>query len=275
MSRDRGDGADAPRAGAPEPERPDREGDHRRERGAPERRGCDDRQEIELLAAYVDGVTELSHDERKRVEGRIAGDAGARTDEAQVRELLGRLRDLPPEGNEPDWTAMERSIRAAVGDEVPRPWWRAWRWLVPLTSCATAAAVMLLLWSRPGGLAEQAMPVMPTVPTAPFTAGSRPPVSPPSERGDDPAAIVPLWLDGAEVDVDLTAAEILRGPELGEYDPSQADADDDGALLPAAGLSWVDRLDDDAIARAERWLASSAATSPGGSGDGAPRRKKS
>ena len=274
MSRDRGDGADAPRAGAPEPERPDREGDHRRERGAPERRGCDDRQEIELLAAYVDGVTELSHDERKRVEGRIAGDAGARTDEAQVRELLGRLRDLPPEGNEPDWSAMERSIRAAVGSEVPRPWWRAWRWLVPLTSCATAAAVMLLLWSRPAAIREPVRAAMPAAPAVPR------PTPPPIERVDDAAAIVPLWLDGAEVDVDLSAAEILRGPEIGEYDPLQPDPEatvtdeDRAALLPVGSLGWVDRLDDAAIDRAERWLASGS-TDRAGSGGGALPRKKS
>src|SRR5262245_62960485 len=107
MSRDRGDAADS-----------------RADQGDP--------RELGLLTAYVDGVAELSPDERKRIEARLADDPPARADEAEVRALLGRLRELPPEGNEPDWSAMERSIRAAVGSEVPRPWWRAWRWLVPV-----------------------------------------------------------------------------------------------------------------------------------------------
>lgn len=263
MSRDRPDAADPPRAGAPEVERGERgERDDRRAREAPE-----------LLTAYVDGVAELSTDERRQIEARLADDPGARADEAQLRDLLRRLRDLPPEGTAPDWSAMERSIRAAVGSEVPRPWWRAWRWLVPLTSCATAAAVMLLLWSRPGAIRE------PALPAPPAERGVARPAPPPTERGDDAAAIVPLWLDGAEVDVDLSAAEILRGPEIGESDPSQPDADADAyddraALLPAGDLGWVDRLDDAAIARAERWLASGS-SAPAGSGDGALPRKKS
>src|SRR5262245_48274792 len=175
MSRDRRDAADAARDGAPERE--------------PTREQQADPRELALLTAYVDGVAELSPDERRRIEARLADDPRARTDEAALRTLLGRLRELPPEGNEPDWSAMERSIRAAVGSEVPRPWWRAWRWLVPLTSCATAAAVMLLLWSRPVAIREPVRAAMPPAPTAP-----RPPTTP-IERVDEPAAIVPLWLD--------------------------------------------------------------------------------
>ena len=257
MSRDRGDAADDARDGAPELARRSREDqDDPREREA-----------LALLTAYVDGVAELSPDERRRIEARLADAPPARADEVELRALLGRLRALPPEGNEPDWSAMERSIRAAVGSEVPRPWWRAWRWLVPLTSCATAAAVMLLLWSRPA-FREPAPPAI--------RAGDRPTATTTQtiERSDDAAAIVPLWLDGAEVDVDLSAAEILRGPEIGEYDPSQQDADDDGsALLPAGDLGWVDRLDDAAIARAERWLASGSTDRAGSSAGALPRKK--
>ena len=260
MSRDREDAADAARGDASERER--------------SRADQTDPRELALLTAYIDGVTELSPDERKRIEARLAEDPQPRADEAAVRALLGRLRALPPEGNEPDWSAMERSIRAAVGSEVPRPWWRAWRWLVPLTSCATAAAVMLLLWSRPAAIREPVRAAMPAAPAVPR------PTPPPIERVDDAAAIVPLWLDGAEVDVDLTAAEILRGPEIGEYDPSQPDPEatatdeDRAALLPVGSLGWVDRLDDAAIDRAERWLASGS-TDRAGSGGGALPRKKS
>src|SRR5437667_9325055 len=87
-----------------------------------------------LLAAYVDGVAELTPDERKAVEARLASDPIARVEQAATRELLGSLRDLAPHGNEPDWSAMERAIGDAVGPSVPRPWWRsrALRWLVPV-----------------------------------------------------------------------------------------------------------------------------------------------
>src|SRR4051812_39433380 len=90
--------------------------------------------EDELLTAYVDGVAELSPDERHRIEAHLAEQPRARADQAAVRALLDQLRALPHEGSEPDWVAMERSIRQAVGDAVPRPWWRNWRWLAPLAT---------------------------------------------------------------------------------------------------------------------------------------------
>jgi hypothetical protein len=223
--------------------------------------------DAELLTAYVDGVAELSPEDRRRVEARLAGDPQARGDQASVRALLGRLRALPPGGDEPDWAAMERSIRDAVGSEVPRPWWRAWRWLVPVMTCATAAAVMLMLWSRPRSIREPVVAVAPPVATSPQTPQ-------PLDGSDEPSAIVPLWLDGAEVDVDLSAAEMLRAPGIGDDDPAQPDGDDGVALLPAADLAWVDRLDDAALARAERWLSDDAKDS-GGAGAGSPARKKS
>src|SRR5689334_16487264 len=93
-----------------------------------------------LIAAYVDGVTELTPDERKAVEARLADDPAARTEQAATRELLDSLRDLAPHGNEPDWSAMERAIGEAVGPTVPRPWWRsrAVRWLLPIFGTVAA-----------------------------------------------------------------------------------------------------------------------------------------
>jgi anti-sigma factor RsiW len=213
----------------------------------------------ELISAYVDGVSELAPEDRRSVEAHLAGEPAARTDEAATRALLGQLRAMPHEGDEPDWSAMERSIRAAVGDEVPRPWWRAWRWLVPVMSCATAAAVLLMLWSRPHPRPDRD----PT--PRPVARGSQPaPAVPVPEAIDE--AVVPLWLDGAEVDVDLSAADMLRVPGITD-DDAPGEADGDGvALLPASDLEWVDHLDDAAMARAERWLSSGAAS---------PARKKS
>jgi len=205
--------------------------------------------EIELLTAYIDGVAELSPDERRRTSARLAGDPQARADADAVRALLDQLhqlRSLPTEGSEPDWMAMERSIRQAVGHEVPRRWWRRWRWIAPATMLATAAAVLLVMWARPASVA---------LPDPPVVARSAPP-SPAPRSAEE---IVPLWLDGAEVDVDLSASDMLGDSELGasaDEDPAQPGADsDEVALLPAADLAWIDRLDDAAIDRAERWLA--------------------
>src|SRR5689334_3808404 len=177
----------------------------------------------ELLTAYVDGVAELAPDERRRVEARLADDPQARTDEAAVRGLVDQLRALPPEGNEPDWTAMERSIHHAVGSDVPRPWWRSWKWLAPMATFATAALALLVLWPRPELLETPApAPVVDRV----------------ERKAPPPDDTVALWLDGAEVDVDLSAAELL-GDELV---PGDSDADvDEVALLPSANLGWVDR----------------------------------
>jgi hypothetical protein len=213
-----------------------------------------------LLTAYVDGVAELPSDERRRVEALLASDPDARTDAAAVQALLDRLRALPPGGagdDEPDWAAMERSIHRTVADEVPRPWWRRWRWVVPAMTCATAAAVLLAIWPRAGQV----------------TMIERPPIDPrPSHHdaeqgsGREPApgdGMVALWLDGDEVDVDLSAADLL-GDVLGDAvpgagpsrigDPGDGDGDEVD-LLPATDLAWVDNLDAAALDRAERWLA--------------------
>jgi hypothetical protein len=225
-----------------------------RDANAPER-------QAELLAAYVDGVAELSREDRREIEARLARDPQARAEETAVRELLGRLRDLPPEGVEPDWAEMARSIRDTVGDEPPRPWWRRWRWLVPLTASAAAAVMIAIAW-RPSGHA-------PTV--APPELAANAALPPPERAADDTLA---LWLDGSEVDVDPSAVELLGGPELAAAveaveidDAALPDGEvDEVGLLPANNLAWVDSLDDDAIDRAERWL--------DGSSDPASGRKK-
>jgi anti-sigma factor RsiW len=204
-------------------------------------------QGAELLTAYVDGVAELTPDERHRVAALLAVDPQAQADQAAVRTLIDRLRELPTEGAEPDWMAMERSIRQAVGPQVPRPWWRRWTWLAPATMLATAAAVLLVIWARP------ASTVAPDVPSG-VDRGSHDP--PPAE---DAEVIVALWLDGAEVDVDLSASDVLAEVAPGDDDPAQPgaelDAEPELGLLPSTDLAWIDKLDDAAIDRAERWLA--------------------
>src|SRR4051812_3100114 len=108
----------------------------------------------ELLAAYVDGISELTPAERRRVEARIANEPSLRDDANATRDLLSELRELPPSGDEPssiDWNALERSISDAVGPDVPRPWWKRWRWMIPTAALATTGAIVLLIVVRPGG----------------------------------------------------------------------------------------------------------------------------
>src|SRR5882672_8795199 len=89
-------------------------------------RAAEPERSAELLTAYVDGIAELPAGERRAVERWLADDPGARADADAVHDLLGRLRALPPTydtGEPPDWAAMERSIRQAVADQAPSPWW--------------------------------------------------------------------------------------------------------------------------------------------------------
>ena len=231
----------------------------------------------ELLSAYVDGVAELPVDERRAVERWLADDPRARADADGVHDLLGRLRALPPTydtGEPPDWAAMERSIRQAVADQAPRPWWRRWQWLVPAMTCAAAAAIAIAVWPRPAMVVEP----------APAPVHDRAP------PGDEPPAdddVVALWLDGSELDVDLSrpgavddVLDDARGTAAGaapsagepgsEIDAATAPGDEIG-LLPAAGMAWVDDLDDAALDRAERLLAHP----PGTTGTPPPGRARS
>jgi hypothetical protein len=181
----------------------------------------------ELLTAYLDGVAELTPEERRRVEATLDPAAADAT-----RAVLGQLRALPADtGDEPDWTAMERSISLAVGQRVPRPWWRwSWKWALPVVACGAALAVVLAV-SRPE----------PAAPTP--VAHAEPPKPAPVET---PAPAAPLvYLDGQALDIDA-----VDPAALDDADPVVADED---SLLPTE--QWIDRLDDRALDRAEHLLA--------------------
>jgi len=195
----------------------------------------DSKPTAELLAAYVDGVTELTADERRRVEAHLAAVPAARDDETATRALLGQLRELGPAGNDPDWNALERSIGDAVGSTVPRSWWRGWRWVVPGVVFAATTAIIVLVMQRP--VPELAPPIaIPdvVVPGAPASIDER----------------VALYIDGADIEVELAADELIDDPFEGLYDPDLVE----GFLTPS-DLAWVDDLDDESLTRAEGWLA--------------------
>jgi anti-sigma factor RsiW len=185
----------------------------------------------QLIAAYLDGVAELSADERRRVEDMLRDDPAARADADELRGTLAALRELRPLGVEPEWSMLERRIAAAVPATVPTSWWRRLRWVAPIGALAATAATALVLFHHPA-------------PERTLLDGGTAPIVAPAEA---PAATDELWLDGHAV-------------EIGDVDPMTLLDDDGGTLadddlLPVQNLNWIDSLDDAAIDRAEHWLA--------------------
>jgi hypothetical protein len=198
------------------------------------------RRDDDLLSAYVDGVSELTTEERRRVEELLATDPAARTDEAATRSLIDQLRSLPPEGTEPDFAAMERAIRAEVGGTVPRPWWRAvWRWLVP-AAALTLAAAALALWI------QQRAPETQPIAALPVDAGVE--VAPAADEIETMA----LWLDGDAIEIELATEDV----DLLEDDDAELGAEDGltPGLLPVDNLAWIDELDIEDVDVAEAFL---------------------
>jgi hypothetical protein len=198
----------------------------------------DPKRDDELLSAYVDGIGELTPDERRLVDLALA-DPAVRADEGATRELLGELRELPPAGGPPDWTALERSIAEATGPAVPRPpWWSRWRFALPAFALAASAAIVFLV----------VRPDREDVPVAPVADN---PSAPPSV---EPAPVFAIYLDGTGMEIELTAEDLLDDP----FDDLVAD---DGMLEVVApdmiapdDLAWVDDLDAEDLERVESYL---------------------
>lgn len=215
----------------------------------------------ELLSAYVDGVAELTPSERRSLDEELADDAALRAEAAETRDLIAKLRGLPREGGEPDWSALERSIGEAVGTEVPRPWWRRlrWRWIAPGMALAAGAAIALLALRGPGS--GNGGDASGSSTEAALAAGVGSGAAAADDRAVTPEAAggetMALWLDGEGVEgieVELAAEELLDVPW-----ESDANGED---LLPASDLAWIDELDDEALDRAEAWLADPGANPP-------------
>jgi hypothetical protein len=185
----------------------------------------------ELLSAYLDGVAELTPEERHRVEARLG-----ELDVEGTRGMIDQLRALPPEGSEPDWRAMERRIAAAV-DEIKPPWWRRWFVIAPVSMVAVAAAALVWLHHAP----EQ--------PTSTPVAVATHDAAVPAQPATAPAESTEVWLDGKFVDVGDVDPDLLD-----ESDEPASDVADEDVLLPPTDLGWVDQLDDHALDRAEHWL---------------------
>lgn len=199
----------------------------------------------ELLTAYVDGVGELSPDERRRVEQTLTSAPELRAEADAIRDVLAKSRAIVPSTNEPDWSALERQIRETVGPVVPLPWWRRTRWLAPVGALVTTAAIALVwLHHVPADHAftpRDAGTLALAVPTAPSVAAEPPAPAP---------APTTMYIDGQVIDLGNVDPEKLL---IDDADPDDT-ADGDG-LLPVTDYGWVDGLDDKAMERAERWLA--------------------
>ena len=155
---------------------------------------------------------------------------------AEEQKLVARLRALPGEGREPDWAQLEREIHAAVGPQVPLPWWRQLRWLVPIGALGAFAVIVLVVLGHrePARVAVSAHDAGVTTPA----------VDHPPAKADT------VWLDGQAVEV---GDEV--DPSVLIYDDVEdGDAVAGTGLLPADDLRWVDALDEGALDRAEHWL---------------------
>lgn len=199
-----------------------------------------DRGDVELLAAYVDGVSELSLDERKRVDDLLARDPALRETESQTRALIGALRDLPPAGNEPDWSALERGIGDAVRTLDAQSWWQRMRlrFIVPAVALAMAVAILALVLHDPKPSVESPEPPPPVVEVVV------------DDTADELAASTPLWLDGTDLEVAIDAAELFDV----DWDLDEASLPATAELLPPTDLEWIDELDGDSLDRAEQFL---------------------
>lgn len=164
--------------------------------------------------------------------------------DGEERALIDKLRDLPPEGEEPDWQKLEAAIRAEVGDAAPRPWWRNWRWIVPVWLLATTAVVALLVMRRPE----------PHVTTATrHDAGVFTPSQAPAPAAE-PAAVNAMWLDGQAIELDDVSGAALDELDGAARAALRPDDESSGGILPATDYGWIDSLDDDSVARVDEWL---------------------
>src|SRR3954469_1205816 len=161
------------------------------------------------------------------------------------RALIAKLKALPPEGKEPDWQQLAASIRAEVGDAAPAPWWRNWRWIIPVWALATTAVVTLVVTHHHRPAHEQTSAhVIPDARTE-TTEPEQTPVA------QEPAPTI--WLDGEPVDLDEVDDSALEA--IGETEAPSPDDQTHQDMLPVTDLGWIDQLDDRGLDQVEKWLA--------------------
>ena len=158
--------------------------------------------------------------------------------DADERALVDQLRELPPEGNEPDWDQLAAAIRAQVGDRAPRPWWRNWRWIVPIWALATTATVAFIVLRQ----------------DEPVAAREHAQREEPRDAGVNAIPTPAMWLDGEPLLLDEVEEPALDDLDLEARAALDPDEDVTGGILPVADYGWIDTLDNEALDRAEDWL---------------------
>jgi hypothetical protein len=167
------------------------------------------------------------------------------------RDLLDELRALDAADRDAaavDWSALERSIRDAVGTEVPRPWWRRWRWIVPgAAALATAAAVVALVVRAP----SQELGMQPVAAISPDAA-------PAAASGESAPAV--LRLDGTDVALGAAGSsgsddeldDVLDA--LDDLEATRLRGAGDPVELVVSDLRWIDYLDEEVLEDVESEL---------------------
>lgn len=169
------------------------------------------------------------------------------------RALVERLRALDHDGKHPDWASLELAIRDAVSHLDPYPWWRRWRWALPVGVLAATAAAAVFLLRAPNTRETDALPT--TASATPHAAPGRAVPAVATPAAEVPAAV---WLDGAAVDLDdVDDVDDTMFDDLDRDARNAFGGDGDNiieGILPTHDLHWIDDLDEASIQRVEHWL---------------------
>lgn len=193
--------------------------------------------ERDLLSAYVDGVGELTPEERRRIEAAVADDPAVARELDDTRAMIDQLRALPDDSGRPDFRKLEAAIAAALPADAPPA--RRFRGVVPMAALSSLAAMFAVV------LATRHV-------EAPTTFAPRPEVvAPEVVAPGELAAHIFLGDDGDDVDL----GAVPEDPSVaGLVVPDDADFTLEPDLLGAHFGARIDALDDDALAGIEHWL---------------------
>lgn len=221
--------------------------------------------DLALLADLVGGI-EPTDPRFARSEALLADEA-YRAELDEHRRLVAALKEHAPPVADPNWPALEASIRRACQAEQPQP--RSWlRWLrwpaLAIGVAATALALARLRTEAPSArppevAAADARPSAPVASASPDAPGTpdAPDLLSAWEALPDEAG----WLDGAE--------EISEGAEealplaaavtlgLAEEEPLHEEGAEFGSEVTEPGEPWLEefqQLDGESLRRLDAWL---------------------
>ncbi len=239
--------------------------------------------DLALLADLVGGI-EPTDPRFARSEALLADEA-SRAEVDEHRRLVALLKEHAPPSTNPNWRALEASIRRACEAErpAPRPWMRWLRW--PALALGVAAAALALARlrteapeakspevaeadARPSALVTAERPASPHVPSA--SSATNPPSAPSASSATDAPDLITAWaalpdeagwLDRAEgpsegvEDALPRAAAITLG--LAEEESLREEGAELSFDVPEPGEPWLEelqQLDGESLRRLDAWL---------------------